>query len=69
VTPLCRIEWTPHISFADLEWTTNTLGEKYKILNFEFEFKTLGATAEFAVYVKGVKQGGEGSSVTIQHDT
>ncbi|KAI1088126.1 actin-like ATPase domain-containing protein [Rostrohypoxylon terebratum] len=69
VTTLCSIEWTPDVSFSDLEWITNKEGGKYKKLHYDVEFIPLGATAEFAIYIEGRKQGTKGSTVNIQYDS
>lgn len=69
VTPLCTIEWTPDIPFSSLEWKKNSLGDKYKALDYEVEFIPLGATAEFAIYVDGRRQGANDSTVHIQYES
>ncbi|KAI0891531.1 actin-like ATPase domain-containing protein [Annulohypoxylon nitens] len=68
VLSLCTIEWTPDVSWEKLEWCTSFTGKKFKKLQFEIEFKPLGATAEFAVYIDGRKQKGKRSVVDIQYD-
>ncbi|KAI0833091.1 actin-like ATPase domain-containing protein [Hypoxylon sp. FL0890] len=68
VTSLCQVEWTPDVSFEELEWKTNRMGNKYKELNYAIEFIPLGATAELNVYIDGRKQKGTGS-INIQYDS
>ncbi|KAI1104918.1 actin-like ATPase domain-containing protein [Jackrogersella minutella] len=69
VTTLCSIEWTPDVSFADLEWRVTKSGKMYKKLHYAMEFIPQGATAEFAFYIDGRKQKGKGPIVNIQYDS
>ncbi|KAI1451648.1 actin-like ATPase domain-containing protein [Annulohypoxylon moriforme] len=69
VSTLCRIEWVPDVSWEDLKWRTSRTGKKFKQLDYQIEFKPLGATAEFAVYIEGRKQKGNGSVVDIQYES
>ncbi|OTB06206.1 hypothetical protein M426DRAFT_55720 [Hypoxylon sp. CI-4A] len=68
VSQLCRIRWTPDISFEDLKWKTSPSGKRYKTLVYKIEFIPQGATAEFAFYIDGRKQKGVGSTVNIQYN-
>ncbi|KAI0883273.1 actin-like ATPase domain-containing protein [Annulohypoxylon maeteangense] len=69
VSTLCKIEWVPDVSWEKLEWHTSLTGKRYKRLDYALEFKPLGATAEFTVYIDGRKQQGKRSVVAIQYDS
>ncbi|KAI1092295.1 actin-like ATPase domain-containing protein [Rostrohypoxylon terebratum] len=69
VTTLCNVEFTPDVSWRDLEWLTSKAGTRYKKLEYAIEFIPLGATAEFAFYIGGRKQKGNGAVVDIQYDS
>ena len=67
MSQLCRVEYTPDISYAGLEdFTSASTGEDMKKLNYELELKPSGASAEFAVLMNGKRQANKNVDISFQ---